>query len=479
MTFNNLNILLLILFVSIVSTPAICQEHLKSISIDLKTGNGSEVTSITDNDENIHYFFLDNLSLKHLIFNSVFDSIHKKDYPKPDRPYSHLQGYSVSEDNVVSLYFTNAAKNKFCAFSLDKEQQLQIEKFELPMKKEKIFALLNHDKKLNIFSFKKNTSIIKRYTFNKNEVTTSTYDFSGERFFNFEDQPVVLGSILNVHGNAIIDTDLPSSIDQASKLIKLYPSGNKLTISLNHRKSATRLLNLNLDNESSSLDYFPIPSFAFGNMEYVKSNSFINNGKLLQVISSTRMLDFYIYDMSTRAELKKYSITSDKEIPFKNSPIYQEGSAYSSNTRELEKTKQYLRKVTNSQRVGIAANEKDGKLNIKMGGVTTIAAGGMMMPMAGIPVGSFGAMTFSVSPTFFAYNAYASTRATYIKSVFDASTLNHVETGPFVNLFDKIEEYEEGLSNIRLVTLFKFKDYYVHSNYSKDDKRYTLSKFEN
>ncbi|WP_420603145.1 hypothetical protein [Flagellimonas sp.] len=474
--FSRLSILFSIFFIP--STYINGQEHLKSISIDLK--KGKEVTSVTDNAENIHYFFLDNKAIKHLIFNASFDSIHKKDYPKPIYPYSQLQGYSVSSKNMVSLYFTNPAKNKFCAYSFGEGNKLQIAKFELPMKKEKIFASLNYDNKLNIFTFKRNSSIIKRYIFNKDAVSTSIYDFSGERFFNSEDKIVPLSSILNYHENSIIKPSLPASIEQASQPIKIYPSADGMTISLNHRKNATRLLKLDSDSENYSMEFFSIPTFSFGNMEYVKSNSFISNGKMFQIISSTKLLNFYIYDLTSKTELKKYSIASDQEIPFKNSPIYVEGSPYIEGKRELEKTKQYLRKVANIQRIGITANEKDNKLNIKMGGVSIHTGGGaMMMPMPGIPIASFGTITVSVSPAFYAYNSYSSTRAVYIKSIFDSSTLNHIEMDPFSNLFDRVQKHSDGLFDIKLTTLFNYKGYYIHSHYNNADKRYTLSKFEN
>jgi len=124
----------------------------------------------------------------------------------------------------------------------------------------------------------------------------------------------------------------------------------------------------------------------------------------------------------------------------------------------LEKTRQFLRKVSNSKR-GIAAYRLENELQLTIGGVKKIATGGMpmMMPGFGLPIGAIGAMTISVNPVFFTYGSYTRTKSTYINSLFDNEELTHIEGEVTPNVFERIGAYAEEIKP-------KYETVYKHGN---------------
>ena len=116
-----------------------------------------------------------------------------------------------------------------------------------------------------------------------------------------------------------------------------------------------------------------------------------------------------------------------------------------------------------------------------MGGTKELNAGGgaMMMPGFGgaVPVASFGAMSMSFNPTFFAYNSYTSTKSTRIESLFD-NNFSHVSGEIEENAFDKIKTFADEQKNKKAENVFKYKNGYLYGNYNSKENVYELTYFE-
>jgi hypothetical protein len=178
-------------------------------------------------------------------------------------------------------------------------------------------------------------------------------------------------------------------------------------------------------------------------IEYVSSysgytdNSFLLDGKLYFASASSDRLHISIMDFYSGAELKKFSVNRDDSIPFKNTPVIQEGQLYGFGVKkELTKTKQLLRKMTAGNAV-IAALKDSLGVGLTIGSnkeMQQMGSGGSFVPMGSTP----GAMMYMPSGGF--------SRSTWTKSVrfrmlIDSSSLNYIpgEMEPSIN--DRIETF--------------------------------------
>ena len=458
------------------------QKKISSIEIDLKT-SGTSTFSVIDNEENINLFFFSKDITTYLKFDNQFKLLFKKKYPTPNKGFPELLGYSIGLEDNINLYFSNKNKDKFYITSYKTDGLMNVFKFDFKLKKETLLQTINFRNKFHILTFPKESSIIKRYTFENAKYNITSYDFSKERFYNRANSITKLSTILDKNKNEIIENNVPNSIEIASKRIKIYPKGESLTISLNHRISATRVILLDLNNDSAIVDHYNISTLPFENTSKKKSNSFIYQNRIYQMIVSQNLMVYTVKDLSTKKIISNYSFKKEEEIPFKNSSIIQDGSTYSSGTRKLGKTKQFLRKLTNSDNVGLVAYKKGDLINLHMGGIAKLhngaGAGAMMMSgLGGIPIAQFGVLSISVNPLFHAYGSYNdNTRCVYIKCLFIEKTLEHFKGPVDRNIFDKIHNYSDSIERYELEVVFKYQDFFINGHYNKKTKQYHLLKF--
>nr|BFF39220.1 hypothetical protein BACY1_10250 [Tenacibaculum mesophilum] len=187
----------------------------------------------------------------------------------------------------------------------------------------------------------------------------------------------------------------------------------------------------------------------------------------------------YILDLATGNFIKEYAASKDEEILFKNSPIIQKGGFYNG-YRELEKTKKFLRKITTGK-IGVSVIKNKNSYLFTIGGYVEqrSAAPMMMAGFGGIggPIASLGSVNVNLffNPTMFAYNSFTNTKSTQIECLFDTGFEHIKDTKIPRNIFDKIKSTPRK-SDIAY-TIFKYKDFYIRSDYTPSDKTYHLRKF--
>lgn len=145
----------------------------------------------------------------------------------------------------------------------------------------------------------------------------------------------------------------------------------------------------------------------------------------------------------------------------------------------MEKTKKYLRKITSSN-IGLSVYKFKDDYQITLGASKKITHAPIMvgMPMAGVPIGTFGAATMTFNPTVFAFNSYSNTLSTFIICRFD-NKFNHIKGDVKKNAFDKINDFKKGEISYTIgESIFKYKDYYIRGNYTESTNEYKLQKFK-
>ena len=187
----------------------------------------------------------------------------------------------------------------------------------------------------------------------------------------------------------------------------------------------------------------------------------------------------YILDYSTGNFIKEYAVNQDEEILFKNTPIIQKGGFYNG-YRELEKTKKFLRKIT-AGKIGVSVIKNKNTYLLTLGGYVEqrTAAPMMMGGFGGIggAIASVGSVNVNLffNPTMFAYNSFTNTKSTQIECLFDTN-FDHIKDAEVPkNIFDKIKSTPKK-SDIGY-TIFKYKDFYIRSDYTPNNKTYHLRKF--
>ncbi len=141
--------------------------------------------------------------------------------------------------------------------------------------------------------------------------------------------------------------------------------------------------------------------------------------------------------------------------------------------RELGKTNRFLRRISKGNS-GISARKVNNQYHVIIGGyIVQKSNAGMMMPFGGIPLGTIGSATVFFNPTQIAFNSFSNNKTTRIESLFDEN-FNHVEGEIKENAFDKMKDFK---SNNKGSTVFKYKDFYIKTEYMSFSKEFIFRKF--
>jgi len=473
------------------------QELVFETSLNLKSGlkDKSDILPIVLEDKRCVLFFLDNIEIKSLVLSKDFQKIDEYRISRPQIPYNKLLGHSIN-DNDYCLFFSNNKKNQFYTQSINiSEKSSQSQTLSLKLKKEKYLEAISYKGRFYLLTVKKFSSILKIYEFMGSRlIAEKELDFSQHKFSN-EDYPDLYSTLsqsatLTQQKLSItkIDTENPIPLEIAAQKSKLYLKGNDIYLTIDNSLRNTKIVKINLDSYEYSFKEIDQAQLDCGDALNVVSNSFLLEDKLFQVKSCKSGLLMRISDIKTHQVISEYSVNKNEEIQFKNGSIRQEGGTniYTQGTdKELDKTKQILRKISNSK-IGVSAYQRNNNLTVTIGGYKEVqqATGGGMTFTPGssisTPYGNVSTpATYSYNPTMFGYGSYKNTRAIYFKSILDSSKFEHIEEAKVTKTaYDKIKDFEESImTSISNETLFRFDKSYIFGYYSRVRKTYTLSKF--
>lgn len=442
---------------------------------------------VNEKTGDISIFLMDAKKVYGYLLNNEFNLVKSLTSDDKNRKYKQLIGKSISDTNDYRIYLTNKSRTKFASINFSyANNSSSFEEFELASKNELLIQTVTHNNQFFLISIIKKSSKLCVYKFDdKGKYVRVLIDFSSEKFLNSRGTETNLFRLCTKSTGAYglkksidvkkIEENNPNSIEVTSELSKFYLKDNCILLTFDDNKSLTQIVEINLDTFENEVIRIKKP-FIDANVYNIKTNSFINGDNIYMIASTAYDFVFEIKNIRTKEVLKEYKVSANEDITFKNTPIIQKGGIYA-DYREMEKTKKFLRKITNGD-VGVAVYKIDNKYQITLGGKQEIKSG-MMMPMGGIgiPIGSFGGVSVFFNPTYFAYNSYTSTKSTHIKGLFDID-FNHIRGELEQNVFDKIKDSKVGKPTAQNgKTVFKYKDFYIVGDYLVWDKKYVLRKF--
>ena len=480
------------------------QEELTVFENTLKTTSSSIkdiIPIVNEQNGDISLFLMDATKVYGYLLNDEFKVVKSLSSEDKSRKYKMLIGKSISNINDYRIFLTNNNQNKFASINFSYgEKASTFEEFELASKKEMLVQTVTYINDFYLISIIKNTSKLCFYKFNDDgKFTRTELDFSANKFIDSYGKEMSLFHLLTI-GSGLkriidlkkIDENSPNSIEVTSEKSKLYLRENLLVFTFDENKNFTQIISIDLktfEKKVSQIEKPSLESDLAGNSEKtiyapnynVKTNSFLKGNNLFLITSTDKEFNFTIKNYNTKETIKEYNVNAEDSITFKNTPIIQEGGAFES-YREMEKTRKFLRKITNGD-IGVAVYKKGNQYQITLGGKKEIQRGGggmMMMPMGGfgVPITSTGAVTVFFNPTYSAFNSYTSTKSTHIKGLFDLN-FEHLKGDIEKNVFDKINEFEEIENTANYgETIFRYNGYYILGNYLTKDKKYIFRKFK-
>lgn len=469
----------IILILLLVSNKSNCQEVLCSTDIKLQLNINIKKTtstfSILDSKNILHLFFISKKNIKHLTYDSDFKLLNNKEYASPSSSFANFLGHSLNKKNQINLYFSNNKVKKLYTITIDDNSIVSEKEIKIPLKKENYLTSISSNNKFHVLSYSiaLHDNKINKYTFENDQYSLSSYDFGSDSFYGTNKHPIYLSKILSSEIK-IIDENTPISIDISSNRVKIYPQKEELILSLDHNKEYSKFIKLSLTNNDFIVNTINTNMLLNHKTAY-RTNSFFYKNRIYQIAVSRDTLAIGILNSNSMGYEKKYFANKDEEITFKNTSIIQENNSFFKSTaRELEKTKQFFRKLNNSN-IGISAYEINNKLQINIGGITEVTGRGFMMPSNSSST-TASSPGFIYNPTFNTYNSYIHTKSVFIKCLFNSTNLEHDTDEISKNAFDKITDYTGDLNVLE--TVFKYQDYFILGSYDKAQKKYSLIKFE-
>ena len=375
------------------------------------------------------------------------------------------------DNNRYTLFFRNQIGRRISSiqFNFDLNEYQIKEELNIALKKELTIDYFNDDDILYLLSIIKGSSILKLYSFNvDSEVLVQTIDLSNESFSDFRSSfyNLFLGPYGAEKSSKIILGE-PTSLEIASAENKAYFKDGIITLTTDFSDKYTYLVNIDVKNGTHSIEEYENKNIKRQELR-AKSNSFIFDNYFFNVYSTTKRLVLDIYDRKTRDLVKELKIGEQYPISFINTPIILEGGDFKK-YRELERNKQFLRKVTKSN-LGVAVYKQNKNYVLTIGSSEEIITQGQFAIMGGVLGGFVGGVLMA------SFNMYSKTKSTRVIGVFD-SDYNHINGEVPLNGFDRINEYTKSFKRIQLESIFKYGDNYIWGCFYKSTGAYRFLKF--
>lgn len=403
------------------------------------------------------------------------------------RKYKEIVGHIVKDDKILLIQMNNKG-NKFAYIQYDfKTGKTTEAEYDIKDRSDRFVESYVTSDRCIIYTTNVSSRVLKKWEYYINGTykvktinTASQFELNGlddNNLDSFLVEPDVLSLTIDM---VKVNNKIPNNIVITSNPNKMYEFDNSFIWTLDGELEYTILLYFNYPNFEPKMRL--IPKTQLNQKLGGKSNSYLFEDKIAQIMSNNKELIIDIKRLnSPEIPIKTLRVEKKEDIPFKNSPILQEGSTYSfGNTREMEKTSKLLRKMS-SEDNGISVYRKNDRYHVTIGGKREQVTGGapMMLPgFGGMPVGQFGAMTVSFNPTFYAYGMYSNTDSTRIECLFDEN-FNHVEGEIDENIFDRINDFKDlndDIISVESVTYLEGKIIFGYLDKTKE--KYIFKVFE-
>ena len=453
---------------------AFSQETLLTFNNDLKKSYSNlkdVIPIVNDKTGEIAYFVADAKNVYGYKINADFKVTEKITSIEKNRKYKVLIGSSIS-NNSYRVFLTNKAHDSFTSIQFSfKDDKTTSKEFKI-RSRETFIQTVNYNNRFYLISGAKEFNQLYVYTFDdEGNPKRNNLDISNLRFINSLGKTKNLLSILIDGGNIKkFEENIPNSIELTSEQRKMFVRDDVVLFTFDHHKMYTQVLQIDLNSFETFSFQFKKPGLG---EKAKRTNSYLNGNNIFTIAATKEKFSLEILDFETGNLIKEYSATKNDSIIFKNTAIIQEGGMYNG-YRELGKTKRFLKRIATGN-TGLSVRKTDNYYHVIIGGyIVQRANGGMMMPFGGIPIGSIGAATVFFNPAQIAFNSFTNNKATRIECLLDEN-FNHVKGEIKENAFDKMKEYN---SDSKGSTVFKYKDYYIKTEYHSLTKEFIFRKFK-
>lgn len=467
---------LYVLLILILSTnELLAQEILAEDSVYFNPAIRATPLSVIDNNENIHLFFTNSATVSYLKYDNQFELIDKGNYSKSNYTHSQEHGFIVDENNSIHLFFSRPDYRSFLVLSIKENGEDDEQIIDLDLENEKIIDAFTLKGDFHVLTYTKKSSIVNRYTLKESKFEKTTYDLYSKGFCEKINGICDLKGVFKKQEIQFISPDVPAVIGQAIKKLKIFPSteNNEIKISSDHRLGSTVIINLSLDGNSFNLQYYGNDYNTFKVNTRIKSNSFLFNETLFQILASKRKGMILIKDLSNNDILKKYEFDRESNIYFNNSEIYQDKGSFSSNSERVRDTKVFLNQMT-SGRIGLVANDFNEKIIMIFGGISTYST--PVGPGIGLPIANFGPVNLFMS----AFGSVTNSKATYTRSLLNKESFEQENGFAGINIFELIHVYKTEEAQLKKVireNIFKYQDNFIYGFFDTKKGTYSLLKF--
>lgn len=481
------SILLALLLCSIIS---FSQEIVNSTPVALKK-NKTVFQVVNDSTKETTLFVSDKEIVKAIRLDKKMQIIDSLSTERLNpKMYVGMIGYNENKSNINLFWTSTNHKEIFIQqFNFDKLKS-ENKTFTLALKDEKFVQNFSQNGKFYIMTILKNSDKLKLYIFDADgKLEEKIIDLTGFKFFQSNYQKTTLYSVLDESYYATelpfslqkIRPENPTSLVESSKKRKCYSIDNTIVLTFDSNLDYTQLITIDLDKFNASEKFIKKPFIAFTERYELNSNSFLINGHLYQIKSSSSQLILTIKDLEDNL-IKSYEASDENPIiDFKNSNYVQENGG-TTKTRILDTSSQFIRK-TNNLNAGISCYKLNENYLVTMGSVSqqeqpvsVVAVAGGMFGMAGAIASTMISAAIS-NPTMESFNAYANRKVVYINGLFDKDA-NHIKGEIDPLAFDKIRVFFDKNTDVSSQTLYKLDNIYYFGYYDNTTKEYTIRKFK-
>ncbi|OXA94815.1 hypothetical protein [Flavobacterium hercynium] len=467
---------------------------------DLKLNNKRDFFQIVNEDKKEVILFLnDKEKVTSFRFDEKFNIQDSLTSSRPEKKYIEIIGYHKNINDYFVFWGSKDRKeinSQYFNFATKETKTILI---NLELKKERLIKAITINNKFYLITIVKNMNILKFYVSDENgNLNEKIVDLSNLKSANNSDQNVNLHNILLEESKdqsmEIIHNDSPPSLALSSKKFKIYTyKSDEIIFTSDYNTDLTTILKINLNDFSANLKSIEQPKMNQQQFDsnITNSNSFLIDDKILQIKIDFTALILTISDQNGN-KINQYQTLREEEISYKNSDVFQEtGSIH--NRRVLEKPKQFIRKMNNSN-PGISCYKLNGLYYTVIGSCQDIAQNGSMAIGQGFGVGMGtgfgGSLSFGFTPNYTITNliSYQDKKVVYTNCLFD-SNFNHLTDKITISAFERArifvevsEEIKEASpifskSRYKDLIIFKFnKDLYI-GNYNDYKKKYQFFRF--
>lgn len=416
-----------------------------------------------------------------LKINGKLEVIDTLDFQTPNSLiFDQFLGHSKKNDNY-SVYWSNNKRDSIFYQQIDfNTNKLKNKTILIDFQKEKLLESVTVGSNFYLITITKNENSLNFYEFNEGEYQKKTIDFTGNTFYHSKDKNS--NSIWDVFNDGYLgvqtikdDQFVSLPLTQIKK--KLYvKNDNEIIFTFDGNAYNTQLLKINMVDYSYSLQSCEkstiAPKDEFEKLS--KTNSFLCNDKLFQIISNSESVVIDIKNLNFET-LKSYRIDKDKEIDFINSEVFAENMKIT-NKKVLDKSSKVIYMLNNLY-IGLTCQFKDNKYHLTIGAFSDVDNSSPMM--YGAMFGVAGALiASSISPSYStqSINSYAGRYVVYTNSLLDEN-LNPVKGKMKQSTFDTIRAFGSINNYLSNQMVFKFDETTYFGGYDKKTKLLSFYKF--